>query len=322
MSPEITETDEAGAAPTAEAPSWASDALDALIGDDYSDVEGDETEGAPAADAAHSDPEGEGTDQTETGDDPTETETSDDEPEELKDTLKGLTRAAKGKVLSHYRGLAEKTLKEAQEIADRTKADNDAREAKAQEIRQSRGKYIGEVESQREDGTPVPTYKELERLLTTRGGDDILDDKFGLSRDEALDLKGSWDERKAMLDGSLDDFRTEAWVEGGKKLAASVATAGLPIEQVWKGVKGIEDVVPNVVRHLEHESRLRAATANGPAVAARTAAKTLPQPETGGRGDASGARIYTESELSDPAFFKAHEADIDRAMEEGRIRPG
>lgn len=332
MSPDVTETVE-GAEPTPETPEWATDALDALIGDDYSDAESEPTEEVPPTglDSEHGD-----ADPTETGDDPTPADAGeDDEPEALKDILKGLTRSQKGTVLQHYRGLAEQRHQAAAEIEDRNRADAAAREAQAAEIRSKRGAYIGEVEGKREDGTPIPTFSELERLLTTPGGDDVLDDRYGLSVREAQDQLQVWRDARSMLDGSLDDFRTEAWVEGGRKLAGSVASAGLPIDAIWKDVKGIEDVVPSVVAHLkaehaaeiaslkkEHDSRLKAATANGTAQAARTAARTLPQPETGGRGDAGGARIYLTSELDDLDFFKAHEADIDRAYAEGRIRPG
>lgn len=336
MDPENDGVESPSAGPAEETPNGASDALDALLmADDYFEEAIETPEGGPATDDAALEPDGDESDPAETGDTPTDAETDDAEPEELKDVLKGLSRSQKGKVLQHYQGLAATRLQEAQEIENKARADSDARESQLAEIRSKRGSFIGEVEGKREDGTPIPTYQEIGRLLTTRGGDDVLEDKYGLSRDEALELKDSWDERRAMLDGSLDDFRTEAWVEAGKQVATSVASSGLPIDAIWKDVKGIGDVVPSVVAHLtsrhqaevaslkkDYEGRLRAATANGTASAARTAAKSLPTPETGGRSDAGSARIYTESELSDPAFFKAHEADIDRAYEEGRIRPG
>jgi hypothetical protein len=41
---------------------------------------------------------------------------------------------------------------------------------------------------------------------------------------------------------------------------------------------------------------------------------------TGGQTSASGSRIYTRQELRDPKFYADNQADIERALREGRIR--
>lgn len=336
MDDESTGASGAGAEPVLEIPTWGSDTLDALIGDDYT-PQGDETptEGEPAGDEPAPEPDADPADPTETTATDDGSEDDADDPDELKEILKGLSRSQKGKVRAHYASQAEERVRAAQEIERKNQEDASAREATAREIREKRGRFIGEVEGKRDDGKPIPTFSELERLLLAPRGYETLAHTYGLSEDDARAQHAEWRDRREMLDGSLEDFRTDAWMESGKLLAASVAKSGLPLDEVWKGVTSVSDVVPKVVAHLqaqhsaelakqknEYESRLRAATSNKTATAARSVAKSHPTPEVGGRTDGSGARVYTTSEISDLAFYKAHEADIDRAYDEGRIVHG
>lgn len=339
---------EASAGPALEIPDWGSDALDALIAEgDYAPEGNDETtEGGPAAENAAQEPEAETDEPTEPvteGDDQT-TDTEDEDPraadlpDDLKEILKTVPRSKRGAFIKHFEGKAATRHEEAQKIEDRNREEAASREATAREIREKQGTFIGEVESQDENGRPLPTYKEMERLLKVEDGDDILDDKWGLSPAEAKKQLRVWDQRKAMLDGSVDHFRDEAWVETGKLIATSVAKNGLPIEQVFRGVQNAGDVVTNLVNHFkaeneralakqrtDYESRLKAATSNGTATAAKTVARTHPTAETGGRGEAtSGGRIYTTSEIDGMSSkeIAAIEDDLDRAYDEGRIREG
>lgn len=339
MEPDSTGAATIDAGPALEIPSWGSDALDALIGDDYApdDEAADAPEGGPA-DPSAQEPKGDDEGRTEDGTtDDTPATPEPDEPPKLKEIRSKLSRSEYGALMEHVEARAAERLKEATEAAERAQAAADAREAAVAEVRAKRGAFVGEVEGTREDGTPIPTYSELNRLLTTRNGDDVLDEKYGMSRHEALELKEEWDARRDMLGGAMDDFRTDAWLEMGRMLAVAVADNGLDIDRVWRGVSKASDVVTNVVATLradherevaalrkDYEGRLRAATANGTAVAARTAARTMPTPETGGRGDVGGARIYTQSEIANMSTkeFAALEADIDRAYSEGRIRTG
>ena len=328
-------------------PSDGMSELDAiLLADDYETDVADETttEGQPAEDPAQDtegDPattDGDGTDTNqddESGDEPAEPDG--DLSDKLKEIRSKLSRTEFRTLAEHFEGKVGSTLKEAQEAAENARKAEEARETATREVRERQGKFIGEVEHEREDGTKVPSFETLESLMKTRAGRDQLEDRYGLSEDEAEELHQEFAERRKMLDSATEHFEADAWMKMGRMLAASVATNGLDVDTVWQGVTNASDVVTNVVKTLstkyerqleaqkkDYEGRLRAATANGSAVAAKTAAKTHPTPETGGRGDASGARVYRESELKgmSTAEIRALGDDLDRAYDEGRIVPG
>lgn len=327
-----------------------SDGLDAiLMADDY--VEDVAPESATPSTAAEGQPAENPAQDTasETAEQPEDTtaEATDSEPDDpneapkLKEIRGKLSRSEYRTLAEHFESRTAEQLRAANEAAEATRQANAAREAQIAEIRQRQGSFIGETAVQIPDGQggfkPGPTYDELTQLARTQRGRDALYEKYGLDEPSSEYLMGELEQRRAMLDGAVGHFREDAWMEMGKMLAASVASSGLDLQAVWKNVQNAGDVVTSVVNTMQakhaaeikritddYEGRLKAVKANDVARVAQTTSKRLPTPETGGRGDASGARIYTTSELDQMSTseFRALEADIDLAYAQGRIVPG
>lgn len=321
-------------------PASALDALDAFLEEDYTPEDADQTsdgEGPPADDPASdtSDTPDESSDPT---DDAADDAPEDDEPDDLKDSLKKLSRTERRKLYEHAEAKAAEKLQTQTAEAERIRAEQDAANARTQEIRQKSGKFIGVEPTTTPDGRDLPAYAELERLIKSRDGYRILDEKYGLSEDEAKSQLEEWDSRREMLAASAQIFDDQSWARLGHLLEQGLkAIDGVNPAEIVKGATGPHDVINRLhasltTRHQaevaalrkDFEGRLKAATANGTAVAAKNAARTLPQPETGGRGSAGGSRIYTTSEIDAMTSkeIMANEADLDRAYSEGRIRPG
>lgn len=251
-------------------------------------------------------------------------------PERVQAAWKKLSRSERAAVRADAeRSAAEKTQ------ADRIRADElqkqaDEQAAKIAEVRGRNAKYIGLEPVKREDGSELPSYDEITRLLKARGGDDVLEDKYGLSRDEAQEQLATWDERRTLLDGNQDWFDTQAWrklsyhtIQGLKRVE------GIDPNAVMAGIQSPDQVIDRVVSHLNakheadlaaqkkgYEARIDSLTKNGSAVAGRALAATLRTPDGGGRGG-SGAqmtRAQAAAAMQDPARFERDKDAIYTAL--------
>lgn len=303
------------------------------------DDDGDDIEGRPA-DAARgpeSDPDDE--DDPTTDDDGTESGAGDDgdgedaAPADASDRVKAawkkLSRSERAAILSDADRRAEERTKADRDRADRLQKERDDAAAKVAEIRGRNARFIGLEETKRPDGTVVPSYDEITRLLKARGGDDVLEEKYGLSRDEAQEQIEVWDERREMVEGNQDWFDTQAWgrlsyltTQGLKRIE------GLDADAVMNGISTPDQVIDKVVEHLtarhaaekealirRYEARLKGAGLNAEGLKGQVLAGSSKEIDRGGRP--GGGRVMTrerlERALSNPdEFEKNRDAIYDR----------
>lgn len=250
--------------------------------------------------------------------------------EKVKAALKGLGRDVRGRLYQHFEGRAEDKVKTVQATAEQLQRERDEAAQKTAEIRSRNARFIGLETVKDADGREIPSYDEIERLLKVRGGDDVLEDKYGLSRDEAQERIEVWDERREMLEGNQDWFDTQAW---GKlsyfTLQGLKRVEGLDPDALMAGIKTPDQVIDKLVLHLttkhqaekdalvkRYEARLKGHSLNEEALKGKAAAGSLPQLETGGRsgGGRAMTRERVERALNDPNEFEKNRDAIYAAI--------
>lgn len=261
-------------------------------------------------------------------------------PERLRERFKDLSREER-RVLYEYAEervrpkLAESLEAERQRAAE-LKAKADAEEAERTAIRDKFGRHFGEVdgdiEIQDRQGNVVarrPSYAEVTRLLLSRDGDDVLDEKYEMSRVEAQDWKDELESRRELIPGLARHFDDQAWAKTAYKLSEGLKRIeGIDPDRMVDGASGVDEVLVRVATDISgryekqladqkksYEDRIRALTLNGEALKGQAAAGSSRRLETGGRTGGGGDGELTLDEyrrLTPEQQMKLSPAVIDR----------
>lgn len=261
-------------------------------------------------------------------------------PERLRERFKSLTREERRELYEYAEGRVRPKLQEEHE-ADRQRAEDlkrkaDEDEAERTSIRQKFGHHFGEtdgdIELKDRDGNVVatrPNYAELTRLLGSRNGEDVLDDKYGMSLLEAHDWKDELEGRRELIPGLARHFDDQAWAKTAWKLSEGLKRVeGIDADAMVRDANGVDEVVERLATTLSgryekqladqkksYEDRIRTLTLNGEALKGQAAAGSSRRLETDGRtgGGADGEMTLEQYQrLSPEQAAKLPAAVIDR----------
>lgn len=281
------------------------------------ETSGDET---LSDDTTSSDDAGEGSDQETQGageGDPDAAADAEDlaqYPERLRERFKSLNRDERRELYEYAESQVAPKLEQKYEddrkAADDLKVKADADEAERARIRGTFGKFVGaeDIEIKDDDGNVVglkPSHQQIERLLTTRNGEDILDEKYGMSRADALEWKDELEERRGVIEAVSSHFDDQAWGKVAMKLQAGLkAIEGIDPDAIVNGANGPDEVIARLHSTLSaqferkladqkdgYEKRIRLLSANGEALKGQAAAGTGKRLETGGMTGSPGGEM-------------------------------
>lgn len=235
-------------------------------------------------------------------------------PERLRERFKSLSRDERRELYEFAEQRVEPKLREKQET-EREETERLRREAAEAEteratIRDKFGRHFGESDGDieikdRKTGEVIatkPSYAEVTRLLSARNGDDILDEKYGMSRDEAFEWQEDLEDRREMIPGLARHFDDQAWAKTSYVLSQSLkAVEGIDPDALVNSSAHVGEVVQKLESTLRqryekkladqersYEDRIRTLSLNGEALKGQAAAGSSRKLETDGRTGGGG----------------------------------
>lgn len=260
-------------------------------------------------------------------------------PESVRDYLKGIPQEHRKTLHEHFGQRERERMLAEQERANRLEQARAEAEAKAQAVRETQGKFLGEapIPLRAADGTTFdgPTYAELAQALETRRGRDNLYQKYGLDEDGAEAVKAEMDQRRAMLTSTASHLEDRVWSGMAVRFKAGLdAIPGVDADAIIAGASGPDEVVGRLARALDEkrtreiaaltrdfEGRITALTANTEGMKGRVVAAESRRLETGGR-TGTPPHIWTRAELKDldMGTWRANREEIERQDRAGLIK--